>query len=68
MPPPIAIRLETLYARFNRLEPKEFKGSTDPYEEEDWLQSTQSMLGVMELSDKERILCATFMLKGEARY
>ena len=68
MPPPTAIRRETLYARFNRLGPKEFKGSTDPYEAEDWLQSTQAILEVMELSDKEKILCATLMLKGEARY
>ena len=68
IPPPIAIRRETLYARFSRLEPKEFKGSTDPYDAEDWLQSTQAMLEVMELSDKEKILCVTLMLKEEARY
>ncbi|KAL5537823.1 hypothetical protein UlMin_043516 [Ulmus minor] len=68
IPPPTAIRRETLYARFSRLELKEFKGSTDPYEAEDWIQSTQAMLEVMELSDKETILCAALMLKGEARY
>ena len=65
LPPPI-IRRETLYARFSILEPKEFKGSMDPYEAEDWLHSTQAILEVMELSDKEKILCATFTLKGEA--
>ena len=68
MPPPPVIRRETLYSRLNRMEPKEFKGSTDPYKAEDWLHSTQEILEIMELSDKEKILYATFMLKREARY
>ena len=59
---------ETLYIRFSKLKPKAFKGTTDPYEAEDWLHSTQAILEAMELSDKEKIQCATFMLKKEARY
>ena len=50
------------------MKPKEFKGTTDPYEAEDWLHSTQAILEAMELSDKEKNQCATFMLKKEARY
>ena len=37
-------------------------------EAEDWLHSTQAILEAMELSDKEKNQCATFMLKKEARY
>ena len=37
----------------------------DPYEAEDWLHSTQAILEAMELSDKEKIQCAIFMLKKE---
>ena len=58
---------ETLYIRFSKLKPKEFKGTTDPYEAEDWLHSTQAILEAMELSDREKIQCATCMLKKEAR-
>ena len=50
------------------MKPKESKGTTDPYEAEDWLHSTQAILEAMELSDKEKIQCATFILKKEARY
>ena len=59
---------ETLYIRFSKLEPKAFEGTTDPYEAEDWLHSTQAILEAMELSDEEKIRCATCMLKREARY
>ena len=37
-------------------------------EAEDWLHSTQAILEAMDLSDKEKIQCATFMLKKEAGY
>ena len=37
-------------------------------EAEVWLHSTQAILEVMDLNDKEKIQCATFMLKKEARY
>ena len=68
MSPSLTDVWETLYIRFDKLKPKAFKGTTDPYEAEDWLHSTQAILEAMELSDKEKIQCATFMLKKEARY
>ena len=40
MSPPLTSVRETLYVRFSKLELKEFKGTTDPYEAEDWLHST----------------------------
>ena len=68
MSPSLTDVRETLYIRFSKLKPKVFKGTTDPYEAEEWLHSTQAILEAMELSDKEKIQCATFMLKKEARY
>ena len=62
LPPPV-IRQKTLYVRFSRLEQQEFKGSMNSYEAEDQLYSTQAILEAMKLSDKENILCATYMLK-----
>ena len=63
--PPTNVR-ETLYARFNKLEPKHFKGTTNPYEAEDWLHATHGISEVMELSDREKIQCTTLMFKREA--
>ena len=45
-----------------------FEGSTDPLDAEEWLSSMETILDFMELDDKERIICATYMLKREARY
>ena len=47
---------------------KEFKGSMDPYEAEDLLHSIPRILEFMELSDKEKVMCASCMLNREARY
>ena len=68
MSPPLTDVQETLYVRFDRLEPKEFEGTIDLYEVEDWLHSTQAILEAMEMSDREKIQCDTYMLKKEARY
>ena len=59
------IRWETLYNRFNRLEPREFKGLMDPHEAEDWLHSTQIILEVMKLSDRENITARRHVLRKE---
>ena len=68
MSPSLTDVRETLYIRFSKLKPKEFKGTTDLYEAEDWLSSTQAILEATELSNREKIQCATCMLKKEARY
>ena len=68
MSPSLTDVQETLYIRFSKLKSKEFKGTTDPYEAKDWLHSTQAILEAMKLSDREKIQCATCMLKKEAWY
>ena len=44
MSPSLTDVQEALYIRFSKLEPKAFEGTTDPYEAEDWLHSTQAIL------------------------
>ena len=62
------IRQEPLYERFGRMKPASFEGSTDPLEAEEWLSSIETILDFMELSDRERVLCASYMLKKDARH
>ena len=68
--PPVQplIRQEPLYGRFGKMKPAEFTGSTDPLEAEEWLSSIETILDFMELSDHERVMCATYMLKKDARH
>ncbi|KAL5545301.1 hypothetical protein UlMin_009085 [Ulmus minor] len=47
------------------MNPKEFEGSNNPLDAEEWLSSVQL---IMELNDRERVFCASFMFKREARY
>ncbi|KAL5558007.1 hypothetical protein UlMin_034218 [Ulmus minor] len=59
---------EPLYARFGKMKPTEFAGSTDPLEAEEWLSSVETILEFMQLTDQERVSCVSFMLKKDARH
>ena len=50
------------------MNPKEFEGSTNPLDAEEWLSSIQIIMEFMELNDQEIVICASYMLKREARY
>lgn len=43
-------------------------GSTDPLEAEEWLSSIETILDFMRLNDQERVLCASYMLRKDARH
>jgi len=45
----------------------EFHGFTDPIEADNWLTDVQVDLNLMRLNDQEKVLCASYMLKKEAR-
>ncbi|XP_024028001.1 uncharacterized protein LOC112093555 [Morus notabilis] len=53
--------------RFRRMKAPEFHGSTDPIEADNWLTDVQVDLNLMRLNDHEKVLCASYMLKKEAR-
>ena len=67
-PQPVIARQEPLYQRFSNMKPKEFEGSSNPLDAEEWLSSVQLIMEFMELNDRERVFCASFMFKREARY
>ncbi|KAL5540684.1 hypothetical protein UlMin_043336 [Ulmus minor] len=62
------IRQEPLYERFRRMKPDEFEGSSDPLVAEEWISSIQTILDFMHLNECEKVLCATYVLKKDARY
>ena len=66
---PIAIHpLEPLYERFRKQGPPVFEGNTDPLVAEEWMRSMETIFEFMQLNDHEKVSCATYMLKKDARY
>ena len=50
------------------MKPPSFEGSTNPLDVEEWLSTMESILDFMELKDDEKIVCAAYVLRKEARY
>ncbi|KAL5560715.1 hypothetical protein UlMin_036926 [Ulmus minor] len=63
-----AFQREPLYARFGKIKPAEFFGSTDPLEAEEWINSLETIFDFMQLNDQERVVCASYMLRKGARH
>ncbi|GMN29464.1 hypothetical protein TIFTF001_047942 [Ficus carica] len=58
---------EPLYLRFKRMKPKEFNGSTDPLVAQGWLKSIELVLNFMDLTDNEKVKCASYCWMDDAR-
>ncbi|GMN32634.1 hypothetical protein TIFTF001_046615 [Ficus carica] len=58
---------EPLYLRFKRMKPKEFNDSTDPLVAQGWLKSIELVLNFMDLTDNEKVKCASYCLMDDAR-
>ena len=65
--PPV-VREDLLYKRFRRMKAPEFEGLTDPIEADNWLIDIQVILDFMGLTEHEKVLCASFSLKNDARH
>ncbi|GMN27756.1 hypothetical protein TIFTF001_041075 [Ficus carica] len=63
----VATNHEPLYLRFKRMKPKEFNGSTDPLVAQGWLKSIELVLNFMDLTDNEKVKCASYYLMDDAR-
>ena len=50
------------------MKPPLFEGSINPLDAEEWLSTMETMLDFMELKDDEKIICAAYVLRKEARY
>ncbi|XP_047333618.1 uncharacterized protein LOC124937402 [Impatiens glandulifera] len=53
--------------QFMSFKPADFKGSTDPIISKEWMQSMETIFEFMQITEAERVRCATFMLKDDAR-
>ncbi|GMN30700.1 hypothetical protein TIFTF001_046444 [Ficus carica] len=58
---------EPLYLRFKRMKPKKFNGSIDPLVAQGWLKSIELVLNFMDLTDNEKVKCASYYLMDDAR-
>ena len=70
VPAPRPVRQQAagvLLRDFSRVNPPTYIGSTDPNVSEEWLLDIESMLETMECDTFQRVLLATFMLRGEAK-
>ncbi|GMN30236.1 hypothetical protein TIFTF001_047995 [Ficus carica] len=65
---PTVVREDLLYERFRRMKAPEFEGLMDPIEADNWLMDIQVILDFMGLTKQERVLCASFALKKDARH
>ena len=61
-------RRELLYKKFRKMEPTEFDGSMDLDEANEWIHSIRNILKFMKLEDKDKVWCASSLLKRDARY
>ncbi|GMN67296.1 hypothetical protein TIFTF001_036356 [Ficus carica] len=65
---PLMVREDVLYERFRRMKASEFEGLMDPIEADNWLIDIQVILDFMGLTEQEKVLCASFALKKDARH
>ncbi|XP_012852337.1 PREDICTED: uncharacterized protein LOC105971946 [Erythranthe guttata] len=57
----------TVYEKFRKMEPVDFYGGSDPMVAEEWVKSLDVIFDYMRIEDSEKVLCAIFLLKKEAR-
>ncbi|GMN62288.1 hypothetical protein TIFTF001_031363 [Ficus carica] len=62
------VREDLLYERFRSMKAPKFEGPTDPIAADNWLIDIQVILDFMQLTEQEKVLCASFALKKDARH
>ncbi|XP_073133784.1 uncharacterized protein [Henckelia pumila] len=56
-----------IFKQFKDLGPQEFRGGADPLVAEEWVQSVETIFDYMQLTDANRVRCAIFMFRDDAR-
>ncbi|XP_075507451.1 uncharacterized protein LOC142544276 [Primulina tabacum] len=56
-----------VYDHFQRLNPPEFMGSTNPSVAEKWIKSLESIFSYLYMEDADKVTCAIFLLTKHAR-
>ncbi|KAL5579934.1 hypothetical protein UlMin_012376 [Ulmus minor] len=62
------VNIESLYESFRKQHPPIFEGSSDPLVAKEWLRSIEDIFNFMRLNDHERVMCAIYMLRKDARF
>ena len=65
--PPL-IKEDLLHKRFRRMKAPKFERPTNPIKAENWLLDIQVILDFMGLTEQEKVMCASFVLKKDARH
>ncbi|WP_171949913.1 hypothetical protein, partial [Proteus mirabilis] len=61
-------RREPLLVQLKKVQPPDFDGrSNDPIEAQGWFKTIESTLNMMELTDNEKVKCASFCLTMDAK-
>ncbi|XP_073133527.1 uncharacterized protein [Henckelia pumila] len=56
-----------IFKQFKDLGPQEFRGGADPLVAEEWVQLVETIFDYMQLTDADRVRCAIFMFRDDAR-
>ncbi|XP_073057264.1 uncharacterized protein [Primulina eburnea] len=55
-----------LYDQFRRLGPKEFSGTTDPFDAESWIRSFEAHFHYLDMGDADHVRCTTYLFRDDA--
>ena len=61
-------RRELMYKKLRKMEPTEFDNSMNSDKVDEWIHSIQNILEFIELEDKDKVWCASCLLKRDTRY
>ena len=65
-PQPRVEQVEIVGERFKKLNPPMFEDALDPTAAEDWLRTLENMFHYSRVSEEEKVMCASFLLRGSA--
>lgn len=67
-PQPRQLTPQATYERFLKLHATEFHGGPDPTIAKEWVKYLEVIFEYLEMSDRDIIYCALFLMKNEARH
>ena len=59
--------LEPFHKLFRKQHPPVFESGIDPFDAEEWINSIENFFDFMQLNEREKVSCASYMLKKDAR-
>ena len=65
--PTVLHPLEPLHEHFRKHHPPVFEGGIDPFDAEEWINYINNLFDCMQLNEREKVSCASYILKKDAR-